>query len=85
MGLPYTNKRRYAFVQRTQGIAPLKKSDKDQCLVYTVPEAGALLGLKKNAAYEAAKRKDFPTVKFGKLIRVPKAAFHAMLERAGEK
>lgn len=58
---------------------------KKECLVYTVPEAGALLGLTRNASYEAAKRKDFPTVRFGKLIRVPKAAFHAMLERPGAK
>jgi excisionase family DNA binding protein len=55
----------------------------DGCLVYKVPEAGKLLGLTKNASYEAAKRGDFPTIKIGKLIRVPKAAFHQMLERAG--
>jgi excisionase family DNA binding protein len=52
----------------------------DQRLVYEVPEAGALLGLSKNASYEAAKRGDFPTIKLGKLIRVPKAAFHRLLD-----
>jgi excisionase family DNA binding protein len=57
----------------------------DERLVYTVPEAGKLLGLGKNASYEAAKRGDFPTINYGKLLRVPKKAFHAMLERAGEK
>ena len=56
---------------------------KSNSLVYDVPEAGALLGLNKNAAYAAAKRGDFPTIKIGKLIRVPKAAFHQMLDRAG--
>jgi excisionase family DNA binding protein len=54
--------------------------NEDQRLVYEVPEAGALLGLGKNASYEAAKRGDFPTIKIGKLIRVPKAAFHRLLD-----
>ena len=52
----------------------------DARLVYRVPEAGALLGLSRNASYEAAKRGDFPTIKLGKLIRVPKAAFHRLLD-----
>lgn len=55
------------------------------CLVYGVVEAGEMLGLSRNASYVAAKRGDFPTIKIGKLIRVPKAAFHQMLERAGAK
>jgi hypothetical protein len=55
---------------------------KPDSLVYDVPEAGAMLGLNKNAAYAAAKRGDFPTIRIGKLIRVPKAAFHQMLESA---
>jgi excisionase family DNA binding protein len=54
--------------------------EKDERLVYNVQEAGTLLGLTKNAAYEAAKRGDFPTIKIGRLIRVPKAAFHAMID-----
>ena len=38
----------------------------------SVPEAGALfLNLGRNAAYEAAKRGDIPTIKVGGLIRVP--------------
>ena len=59
-----------------------KRQDDDQRLVYEVPEAGALLGLGKNASYEAAKRGDFPIIKIGKLIRVPKVAFHRMLDRS---
>jgi excisionase family DNA binding protein len=49
-------------------------------LVYKVPEAGAMLGLSRNASYEAAKRGDFPTIRLGKLIRVPKAAFHRLFD-----
>jgi excisionase family DNA binding protein len=58
-------------------------TDTDERLVYEVPEAGAMLGLSRNNSYLAAKRGDIPTIKIGKLIRVPKAAFHQMLERAG--
>lgn len=57
----------------------------DERLVYEVPEAGAMLGLTRNGSYEAAKRGDIPTIKIGKLLRVPKAAFHRMLEQAGAK
>jgi excisionase family DNA binding protein len=57
----------------------------DKRLVYEVPEAGEMLGLNRNAAYAAAKRGDIPTIRIGKLIRVPKAAFNQMLERAGAK
>jgi excisionase family DNA binding protein len=54
-------------------------------LVYGVPEAGAMLGLSRNSSYAAAKRGDLPTIKIGKLIRVPKAAFDRMLAQAGLK
>jgi excisionase family DNA binding protein len=57
----------------------------DTRLVYDVPEAGALLGLTRNASYEAAKRGDLPTIRIGKLIKVPRAAFHRILEQAGAK
>lgn len=53
----------------------------DERLVYTVPEAGALLGLNRNASYDAAKCGDIPTVRFGKKrLRVPKLLFHKLLE-----
>lgn len=61
------------------------QKDDERCLVYSVEEAGKMLGLTKNGAYEAAKRKDFPTIRIGRLIRVPKAAFHAMLEGAAKQ
>ena len=57
----------------------------DRRLVYEVPEAGEMLGLNRNAAYAAAKRGDIPTIRIGKLIRVPKLALDRMLERAGAK
>jgi excisionase family DNA binding protein len=49
---------------------------------YKIEEAGKLLGIGRNQAYEAAKRGDFPTIKIGKRLLVPKAALDRML--AGE-
>jgi excisionase family DNA binding protein len=57
----------------------------DRRLVYGVPEAGEMLGLSRNASYEAARRGDLPTIKIGKLLRVPKAAFDRMLDEASRK
>ena len=54
-------------------------------VVYDVPEAGALLGLSRNASYEAAARGDIPTIKIGRLLKVPKIAFDRMLEAAGQR
>jgi excisionase family DNA binding protein len=51
-------------------------------LTYTVQEAGELLDLTRNGAYEAAKRGDIPTVRIGRLYRVPKQAFHEKFGRA---
>ncbi len=51
--------------------------------MYTVPEAGRLLGLGRNAAYDAAKRGDIPTLQIGRRLLVPKILFHRMLEMTG--
>jgi excisionase family DNA binding protein len=63
----------------------MTEATQDKRLVYEVPEAGAMLGLTRNGSYEAAKRGDIPTIRIGKLIRVPKIAFHKLLENAGAK
>jgi excisionase family DNA binding protein len=55
-------------------------------LVYDLwPEAGKMLGLTRNATYEAAKRGDIPVIRIGKLLRVPKAAFDRMLKKVGAR
>lgn len=53
----------------------------NKSLVYEVPEAGKKLNLSRNASYDAAKRGDIPTIKIGRLLKVPKAAFHKMLAK----
>jgi len=46
----------------------------------TVPDAGRIYyGLSRNGSYEAAKRGDIPTIKIGRLLRVPVRALEEML------
>jgi len=74
----------------TTGRKPRDQSEREQSepaplaaerLVYTVPEAGRLLGLSRNGSYEAAKRGDIPTIRIGRLLLVPKVPFHRAIER----
>ena len=54
-------------------------------ITISVPEAGQrYFGLCRNAAYEAAARGDIPTIRIGRLLRVPVRALERMLERASE-
>jgi excisionase family DNA binding protein len=48
-------------------------------LTYKIEEAGRLLGIGRNQAYEAARRGDFPVIKIGKRLLVPKQALDRML------
>ena len=43
----------------------------------------ASIGLGRNAAYDAAKRGDIPTLRIGRLLLVPKIPFHRMLGMTG--
>jgi hypothetical protein len=46
----------------------------------SVPDVGRIcFGLERNAAYAAAQRGDIPSIKIGKLIRVPTAPLRKML------
>jgi excisionase family DNA binding protein len=46
---------------------------------YTVEEAAERLGISRGAAYEAVKRGEIPSRRFGRSIRVPRKAFQRML------
>ena len=52
-------------------------------LTYDVVEAGRLLGLGRNASYEAAKTGQIPTIRIGRRLLVPKAALERMLNTGG--
>ncbi len=50
----------------------------------TVPEAGRVyFDLGRNASYEAARRGDIPTIRIGRLLRVPVIAMERKLEETG--
>jgi hypothetical protein len=58
----------------------------DLPLTMTVPEAGKLyFQLSRNASYAAAERGDIPTIKIGKLLRVPVRALEEMLNAASRQ
>ena len=59
-------------------------SDDSESLTMTVPEAGKYyLNLTTPAAsYRAAARGDIPTIKVGRLLRVPRASMVQKMERA---
>jgi len=46
---------------------------------YTVTEAGKLLGLSKNSAYEAVRSGQIPAIRIGARLLVPKVALDRLL------
>ncbi len=51
----------------------LKKAQKKRGKFgFTVPEAGAMVGLGRNASYEAARKGQIPVLEFGSLKIVPR-------------
>ena len=49
-------------------------------LTVTVDEAGKLLGISRNTAFEAARRGDLPVIRIGRRLLVPRAAPDRLLE-----
>ena len=56
----------------------------EQRKTISVPEAGRILGIRRNASYDAARRGDIPTLRIGRLLRVPVVALERKLEEAGK-
>jgi hypothetical protein len=60
-------------------------NEDDKRLVYEIPEAGALVGLNRNASYAAANRGELgEIVTFGRQKRVLKASFHRKFKLAAD-
>jgi hypothetical protein len=58
----------------------------DQPKTISVPEAGMqYFSMSRNASYAAAQRGEIPTIKIGKLLRVPVRTMEEMLDRVGAK
>ena len=54
----------------------------DAPLTISVPEAGKrYFNLSRNGSYDAAARGEIPTIKIGRLLRVPVRACEKMLDR----
>jgi len=52
-------------------------------LTMSVPQAGQkYLGLGRNSSYAAAERGEIPTIKIGRLLRVPIRAMERLLDQA---
>ncbi len=56
----------------------------DDRLIYTVEEAGKLLGIGRSAAYEAARSGEIPVIRIGRRLLVSKIALDRMLSNAGQ-
>jgi hypothetical protein len=55
-------------------------------LTISVPEAGKrYFGLSRNGSYDAADRGEIPTIRVGRLLRVPVRLMERMLDRAGNR
>jgi excisionase family DNA binding protein len=63
----------------------MSKAEDKVVLTYSVPEAGKLLGLSRNGAYEAAARGDLPTIRIGSRLFVPTRAMDELLNSAADK
>jgi excisionase family DNA binding protein len=56
--------------------------EKSERSVMSITEAGRRLDISRDAAYAAARRGDIPTLRIGRLLKVPRVRFERML--AGE-
>ncbi len=54
-------------------------------LVWTVEEAGRLLGMSRAHAYELVARGELPHLRLGRRVVVPKSAIEALLSSAGSE
>lgn len=63
----------------------MTSKEKEPVLTLSVPEAGRrYFGLSRNGAYDAAARGEIPTMRVGRLLRVPVRAMELRLDRADD-
>jgi hypothetical protein len=66
--------------QRNQTVASKTEQREYQRLTLNLwPDVGRALGIGRNATFKAAKAGQIPTIKIGKRILVPRAAFETLL------
>jgi excisionase family DNA binding protein len=57
----------------------------DPPTLLTVPETAAYLRISRNTAYEIVKRGELPSVRLGRVIRVPRASLDAWIVEAAQR
>ncbi len=55
-----------------------------QPVILTVDEAADILRISRASAYEACRRGEIPTIKIGRRILVPRAAFERLISPVAE-
>jgi hypothetical protein len=60
-----------------QGIE--RKNGCSTIAAYSIPDAGAMVGLSRNGSYDAARRGEIPVLSFGRKKIVPKAVWDRKL------
>lgn len=63
----------------------MRENDNLEPLCISIPEAAALLGISRNLAYEMARQRQLPVVRFGRRLLVPRAALEKMLSEYSSK
>ena len=79
---PISSPAKFAGVAETtqRQTAPMATIAPGERLVFTVAEAGELLGISRAFAYELVARGELPVIRLGRRIVVPKAALLAMVD-----
>ena len=82
---PGVTGRRRGGVARKAARSPKARAPPGPEFTISVPEAGKrYFGLSKKASYDAAERGEIPTLKIGKLLRVPGRAMERILDAVGK-
>jgi excisionase family DNA binding protein len=65
--------------ERSVSVLGSRWDDRD---VFTIEEAGHILGLSRPSAYAAARNGDIPTIRIGRRLIVPRCALERLLAGA---
>jgi excisionase family DNA binding protein len=66
------------------GLEPAKRLPMSERLALSVEEAGALLGISRDLAYDLVARRELPSVRLGRRLVVPRRALEEALGRLAE-
>jgi excisionase family DNA binding protein len=72
----------FEHTRRNKGITLMPtrtKAERPKGRVNTLDEVAALLRISRGSAYEAAKRKEIPTIRIGRRLLVPSDALERLL------